>query len=331
MSPATPTIEPPASCSLATRASTSSVETIAHHQSSTLVGEGAGDGDAHASGRTGHHAHTSFDRHWTNLLAPLAMSLHVAVGVGPTGGTAHLDRDGHLRTGGSHRVDEAAQVELAGAGRPAVGEAVGVVVGVLGHPRAVVQLDPGDHLARQCGDGGQVSRTSLVMPHVDADAAVRTIGRLDDAPRVGHVDDVGERQELEPDDQAMICGAVAQLPEGGGRVVGIATRRPDDLQVAAAEGIGHAERDLLALDGVVATHTVASQAGDHLDLTQSAAELIEQVDQRAGHRTLALELRVLTHVHPDAVESVLRGQPDAIVDRVMTRQAEVAEHELGHG
>ena len=200
-----------------------------------------------------------------------------------------------------------------------VGEAVGVVVRVGGTARAVVDLDADDQFAGKRGDGVEVAGATLVVPDVDADATVGPIGGLDQPPGVVDVDDVGERQELEADDEAVVGGTVAHAAEGAGGVGRGQLGRPDALQVPALERVGHPPCRRLDLGRVVAAATVAAEPGHDLDLRQQQVVLVEQVAQSPGRLTGVLEGAVVAGPQPDAGEPVRRGQADAVVDRVLRR------------
>ena len=104
-------------------------------------------------------------------------------------------------------------VEVALAGRHPVAEAVVLVVGERRRGRAVAHLDAGDQLGWDRPDEIEVVRAAGVVPDVDAHSAVRPIGAFDDGERVGGVDDVREREELEADDRTVVGGPVAERAE----------------------------------------------------------------------------------------------------------------------
>ena len=62
-------------------------------------------------------------------------------------------------------------------------------------------------------------------------------GGFDDRQRVGGVDDVRERQELEADDRAVIGGTIAHVTESGCGVGDRSLVRPDRLDVSALERV----------------------------------------------------------------------------------------------
>ena len=167
-----------------------------------------------------------------------------------------------------------------------------------------------------------------MVPDVDADAAVGPPGLLDDRPGVVHAVDVGEGQELEPDDEAVVGGPVAQRPEGlrglGHRSLG----RSDGLQVAAAELVGHPPGDVLPLGGGSPPMPSRTEPRDDLDLGQHDVVLVEQVAQPPRRLALRLEGAVVVDVEADGGEAVGRGEGDALVDRVDAAEAEVAEDEV---
>ena len=246
----------------------------------------------------------------------------------PAARAAHFERERNGATGATDRADEARHIELASTWGDTVLEAIHVVIEVLRLARAVAHLDSGDHRRRERGDRGEVVRTPHVMPDVDADPAVRPVGGLHDRTCVVHGDDVGERQELEADDEPMVGGAVAQRAERPRSVDRRQRRRSDHLHVPAAEFVGHPERGLFHLRGPITARSVAPETGDDLDLGEADTVLGEQLAQSARSTSLVLEMLVLADEKPDSGEAVVAGEADAILDRELSRQAEVTQHQF---
>ena len=94
------------------------------------------------------------------------------------------------------------------------------------------------------------------MPDVDAHSPVGTAGRLHDGECIGGVDDVRERQELEPDGGPVIGGPVAEFTESNARLVeapgGPDVDRPDRLDVRHVELVDHLPDEPLEVEIVVA-------------------------------------------------------------------------------
>mgnify|MGYP000977610176 CR=1 FL=1 len=260
----------------------------------------------------------------------LADAPDVRVGVLPTVLVADLVGHRRGRARRAERCQEAADVELAVAGRHTMHQAVGLVVErrIDRNERAVVHLDPGDQLARQFGDGGQIVEAAHVMPDVHAQPSIRPAGIFDDTPsdeRVGHV---GEREELEPGHEPVIGGPIAHPGEGPRRVGHRFLLRADHLQVARPEHVGHPEGPRLERRHPVTTDPVAAEAVDHLDLGQAHAVVVEGVTKHPD-LVVRLEIEKRADVQPDRIEAVHCREADPLVDREVTREAEVTEDRHG--
>jgi len=154
----------------------------------------------------------------------------------------HLDRERRVGADLAEEAQEADEVELALARRDPVDEAVRVVVGVQRDESAVVDLDPDDALRRDRTQLLGRPRAALVVPHVDAQAAVRAPRPLDDLERRRRVRDVRERQELERHEQAVIGRPVAHGAKGARGSRAVPLERPPDLHVAGARRVRHRVR-----------------------------------------------------------------------------------------
>lgn len=248
-------------------------------------------------------------------------------GIDPTGRRRNLDRPRHVGPRTAQSGHEVVESEFAVARCPTVLQAVPVVVVAFGDPRSVVQLHTGDQFAGQVGDRRQVTCTSFVVPDVDAHPTVRPTGVLHDAPRRVHRHHVGERQELEADDETVVGGPVAQRAERSRAALQV-VGRADHLEVATPELVGHAPGDGFEFGSAVAAGTVGSQSGNDLDLGQTDLMAREEFAKSPGRVSLGFEPLVLPDEQSDRPDPVLSGQADPIFDRVHGCEREVAEHEL---
>ena len=166
-----------------------------------------------------------------------------------------------------------------------------------------------------------------VVPDVDAHAAVRSVGLLDDRERVGGVDDVGERQELESHDRAVIGGAIAHGTEAARGVGDRSLERPDRLHVPALERVDQLPHHRFEVPVRVGRCRCAPP-GEHLDLGEAHVGGVEQIAQLGDREPGVAHLDELPGEEPDAGEPGGAGGTDAIVERVVAIEAEVAEHQV---
>ena len=176
------------------------------------------------------------------------------------------------------------------AGRDPVAQTVVLVVVVVvtrrrGCGRTIAHLHADDQLRRDPGDEVEVVGATRVVPDVDAHSPVRTSGRLDDGERIGGVDDVRERQELEPDRGTVGGGPVAEFPEARRRLVEAAVdaqvHGADRLDVRHVELVDHLPEEPLEVEIVVARVT-GTPPRQRLGLHHRDPGVVEEFVEPAG-------------------------------------------------
>ena len=163
-------------------------------------------------------------------------------GLCPTSGAAHFQRPGG---GGARRCDrgeEANRVELSVTGGASVGKAVGVVVGIDRHERAIVQLDTGDEFPGERRDSREVAGATLVVPDVHADSAVGAVG-LSTMRRASWTDTMSVNgTNSRPTTSPWSAARSQSDPKARPASREIVAARPDDLYVPTLELVGHSPR-----------------------------------------------------------------------------------------
>ena len=226
----------------------------------------------------------------------------VGAGLAPHVVVADFERPRHVDAEIDQHPHEVDGAEIAVARRHSMAQAVVLVVGERRRAWPVAHLDAGDQLGRDCPDQVEVVRATGVMPDVDADAAVRSVGRLDDRQRVRGVDDVGERQELEADDGAVVGGAIAHLAEPGGSVGDRPFVRSDRLDVPTLERVDEFPHDVLE-SPVVGARCRRPPAGQHLDLGEAHVGGVEHLAELLDREPGRSQLLELPGVQPDPGEA----------------------------